>query len=487
MKILLLNPPAENVLPEYPDEKGESYIDTDDFGLFPSLGMLYILSYLERNTSGHELFFKDCVAEQISHKALEGVISEIKPDVVGMTSFTVALVDVCQAARTVRKAAPQAHICLGGHHPISFPFQAARLKEFDSIVVGEGEVAFTKLVKALEEKGDITQIPGVYTSESIKKWIGKDFKDERFLWNVKVQPAYIEDIDSLPTPNRSYIKHINYQSTVGKTNKLATIITSRGCPYRCAFCSVPYKKYRSRSVSKVMDEVEECLKMGYKEFHFYDDLFNITPQKIIDFCNEIKKRELKFIWDFRGRVNTATRESLEKAKEAGCRMISFGVETGSDEGLKILNKNTTVQKVKEVFRWARELKIKTIADFMIGLPSEKTRGDVLKNIDFLIELDPDYTQIAILGLYPHTEMYDKAVEKGLVKDDKWEKFSLNPSTDYCIDHWEEFLSTRELVELQKIAYKKYYLRLPYVTRSIINTESFYEFITKAKASLKLIS
>lgn len=487
MKILIINPPAENVLPEYPDEQGNSYIDTDDFGLFPPLGVLYVLSYLKNNTIGHELFFKDCVAEKISHEELEKVISDIKPDVVGITSFTVALVDVCKAAGTVRKVVPQAHICLGGHHPISFPFQAARLKEFDSIVVGEGEVPFTELVKTLENKGDITRIPGIYTAESIKKWIGKDFKDERFLWNVKVCPVYIEDIDSLPTPDRSYIKHINYRSTVGKTDKLTTIITSRGCPHRCIYCNVPYKKYRSRSIGKVMDEVEGCLKMGYREFHFYDDLFNITPQKVLDFCGEVRRRNLKFIWDFRGRVNTATRESLEKAKEAGCRMISFGVETGSDEGLKMLNKNTTVRKVKEVFQWCKDLKIKTIADFMIGLPFEKTREDVLKNIDFLIELDPDYAQIAILCLYPHTEVYDQAVRKGLLKDGKWEEFSLNPAMDYSIDHWTEFLSTKELVELQKIAYKKYYLRLPYMIRSVLNTESLYEFATKGKAALKLIS
>lgn len=486
MKILMLNPPSENTLPEFPDDQGESYIQTEDFGYFPPLGALYVLSYLEKHTTGHDLYFKDCVAEKIKHKDLDRVIKEIQPDVVGITSFTISLVDVCYAAKTIRAIVPRAHICLGGHHPIAFPFQAAKLKEFDSIVVGEGEKAFYELVTALEQKQDITQICGVYTSESIEKWRGSSYNDKRFLSNVMVPPAYIDDIDSLPIPNRSFIKHIDYKSIVGVTNKLATIITSRGCPYKCTFCDVPYKQYRKRSIQKVVDEVAVCLQMGYKEFHFYDDLFNITPEKVIEFCDEIEKRRMQFPWDFRGRVNTVTKESLVRAKRAGCRMISFGVETGSDEGLKILNKGITIKRIKEVFQWCRELKIKTIADFMIGLPFEKSKEDILKNIDYLIEIDPDYPQIAILCLYPNTKIYQQAVGKGLADKNKWEEFSLKPSTDFKIDHWQEFLSTRELVELQKEGYKKCYLRPSYILRSVLSTRSFYEFKAKAKGALKLL-
>lgn len=486
MKILILNPPSENTLPEFPDEHGESYIDTEDFGYFPPLGALYVLSYLEKHTTGHDLFFKDCVAERIKQKDLAGYINQIQPDVVGITSFTIAMIDICYAAKTIREIVPRAHICLGGHHPIAFPFQAAKLQEFDSIVVGEGEKAFLQLVTALEQKQDITQIRGVYTSESIKIWHGISFHDNLFLSNVMVPPAYEDDIDSLPIPNRAFIRHIDYKSIVGVTNKLATIITSRGCPYKCIFCDVPYKQYRKRDIVKVVDEVAICLQMGYKEFHFYDDLFNITPERVIEFCDEIEKRELKFPWDFRGRVNTVTKESLSRAKEAGCRLISFGVETGSDAGLKFLQKGITISRIKEVFQWCRELGIKTIADFMIGLPFERNKHDVLKNIEFLIDLDPDYPQIAILCLYPNTKIFQQAVEKGLINKNKWEDFSLNPSKDFKIDHWEEFMSIKELVNLQKEGYKRFYLRPSYVLRNIISTRTLYEFKAKTKGALKLL-
>ena len=141
--------------------------------------------------------------------------AEIKPDIVAVTSFTVSMVDVVIAARSIRKILPNVHLCLGGHHPIAFPFEAASLPEFDSIVVGEGENAFTELVKAIEDKKPFTDIMGVYTKDSIQKYRNTTLKDHRFLNKVKVPPAYIDDIDSLPIPNREYIKGIKYSSTVG--------------------------------------------------------------------------------------------------------------------------------------------------------------------------------------------------------------------------------------------------------------------------------
>lgn len=486
MKILFINPPDENTLAEYPDEDGDEFLGSDDFGYFPPLGLLYVLSYLEANTTGHELFFKDCVAEKISHEMLGPMVRAIQPDVVGITSFTISLIDVLLVARKVRAMVPHAHICLGGHHPIAFPLEAALLPEFDSTVVGEGEIAFTELIQALETGKEITGITGVYTQQSIQEWQENAFQDKRFLTTVTVPPAYVQDLDALPIPNRNYIKHTNYKSTVGITGNLATIISSRGCPYQCTFCDVPYKRYRSRSIALVLDEVEACLAMGYQEFHFYDDLFNITAKKVIAFCDEVERRKLHFIWDFRGRVNNVTKESLIRAKKAGLRMVSFGVETGTDTGLKALKKGVTTNQFREVFSWCRELGIKTIADYMIGLPFERSKEDIERNIDFLLELDPDYAQVGILCLYPNTPLYEDAIAKGFFPADKWNKFAVNPSTDFKIDHWEEFLTTGELVQMQKNAYKRFYLRPKYIIRNILSTRTFYEFMAKAKGVLQLL-
>jgi len=487
MKVLFVNPPDELKLVQAPDEDGNSYLDSDDYGNFPPLGLLYLLSYLEKHDPEHEIYFKDCIAERISHAEFAEVVRQIKPDVVGLTSFTISMVDVCKAAETVREIQPNAFIVLGGHHPIAFPHEAAQLPHFDCTVVGEGEIAFAQIMDALKtgDREKIPSITGVYTRESIKEWETKHVEDRRLLKSVNVPVAYIDNIDALPIPNRKYIQHIDYNSIVGKHKKLATILSTRGCPYLCTFCDVPYKKYRTRTMCKVVDEIEVCLGMGYKEFHFYDDLFNITSQKVIDFCDEVERRGLKFTWDFRGRVNAVSRESLRRAKRAGCRMISFGVETGSNEGLKYLKKGTTVEKVSAVFGWCREMGILTIADFIIGFPFERTREDVLKNLAFLKSLDPDYALVSVLMTLPNTPLYEEAVQKGLVPKDKWSNFAKNPTRNFEITHWEEHLSMKELFELKQHVYRSFYLRPKKVVRSVLQTRSWFEFYSKVRGVFRL--
>lgn len=489
MRILLLNPPAENGVSEYADrtspaERGA--VEVEDFGSFPPLGLLYILSALRKKFPEHELHFLDCVAEGIRQSDLAGRIVSLDPDVVGMTSFTMSLVDVCQAARTIRSVIPRVHLSLGGHHVIAFPVEAAELPEFDSVVVGEGEEAFPALVEALETGGDITTIPGVYTRDSIRTCSGRAYDDPRFLASIVVPPAYVQDIDQLPFPDRSVIRHLNYRSIVGASDNLATMVSSRGCPCRCTYCDVPFKVYRQRALPSVADEIRECLELGYGEIHFYDDLFNITPERVIAFCDEVTRRGYRFDWDFRGRVNTVTRESLVRARAAGCRMISFGVETGSDEGLLLLKKNTTTEQVRSVFRWCRELGILTIADFMIGLPFERSADDVRRNVDFLLSLDPDYAQFSVLSLFPHTELFADAARRGLIAPERWNEFARNPQPGFWIDHWEEHLPMKELLRLQQESYRRFYLRPRYIWRSLLSTCSWHEFRSKLAGALKLI-
>lgn len=486
MKILILNPPAENTVIENPDEAGDEFLESDDFGDFPPLGALYVLSHCEKHTNGHEFFFHDCVGERITHKDLPQIISDIRPDVVGITSFTISLVDICMAAQTIRAIVPDVHLCLGGHHPIAYPFEAAHLPQFDSIVVGEGEVAFMELINALEKNDNFDHITGVYTAQSIEKFRNKTYRDKRFLARVQVPSGYVEEIDTITIPDRKYIRHIKYQNILGVTDNLATILSSRGCPYQCTFCDVPIKSYRQRDVDLVLDEVEECMRLGYTEFRFYDDLFNINEEKIIEFCDAVERRNMKFTWDFRGRVNGVTLHSLERAKKIGLRMIAFGVETGTDEGLEHLKKATTTEKIKDAFRWCRQLGILTVADYMLGLPTECDPQDVMNNVDFLIKLDPDYAQFSILTLYPNTQIYDEAVAEGLIKPERWQEWARNPKPGFIVDHWDQHMSHSKISELQKKAYKRFYFRPKYILRSILKTRSLYEFSSKAGGALKLM-
>ena len=303
-------------------------------------------------------------------------------------------------------------------------------------------------------------------------------RDRRFLQSVMVPPAYVDDLEDIPIPSRKYIRHIKYHSTVGVTGNLATIITTRGCPYLCTFCDVPYKKYRQRNVESVLDEVQQCLDMGYDEFHFYDDLFNVNAKKVSEFCDAIERRGMSFAWDFRGRVNAVTRETLVQAKNVGLRQISFGVESGTDEALKALKKGTTVAQVDQAFRWCREIGIRTVADYIIGFPFEKSPAEVRKSIDFLINLDPDFTLINVLQLLPNTGLYKQAVAEGIIEDKLWEKFALNPTREFRVAHWDKHMTPKQLFTLRREAYRRFYLRPKYIFRSITQTRTLHELFVK---------
>lgn len=488
MRILLINPPDQYTIREWTCDGYEEFIEVKDFGRYPPLGLLYVISYLDEHTEGHELSLIDCVAEELTHEALRPRLEALRPDIVGITSFTLSLIDCCEVARAVRRIVPDAHICLGGHHPIGFPFEAAQLPEFDSIVVGEGEIAFTELVGRIERGEPFTDIKGVYTKESIEVYRESPVTDRRLLHSVTVPAAYVEDLDSLPIPNRKWIQHIRYFNPIGRGRNMATIISSRGCPFQCTYCDVPFKRYRKVAASRVLDEVEHCLSLGYNEFHFYDDLFNITPARLIEFCDEVERRGVKFSWDFRGRVNGVDRESLVRAKRAGCWMISFGVETGTDEGLKKIKKATTTAKVREAFDLCRELGIVTVADFMIGFPFERTKADIRRSIDYLLELDPDYTLLAILMLLPGTELYRDGVEHGQVDPQKWIEFSLNPTPEmnFKVDYWTEHLSVEELIEMRKEAYRRFYMRPKYMIRTALAVRSVHELERRARGLFTLL-
>jgi radical SAM superfamily enzyme YgiQ (UPF0313 family) len=368
-----------------------------------------------------------------------------------------------------------------------FPKEAVELQNIDSIILGDGEKAFCQLAKALAAGVSIEEITGVYTKNSIFKYLNASNNKNLLLYDLDLIPAYTDNLDELPFPARRLISHLEFFSTVGVSKKFTTIVSSRGCPYHCTFCDVPHKKYRSRSIKNIVDEIEDCIKQGYEEFHFYDDMFNITPTRIIEFSNEVLSRKLKFTWDFRGRVNTITKESLQIAKKAGLSMVSFGVETGTDEGLKYIKKETTVALIKNAFKICNDLKIKTVADYMLGFQFEKTKEDIKKSIDFCISIKPTYAVFSVLSLYPKTPVYYEAIEKKLIDPTRWEKFCKNPTKDFYIDYWEEFFTRKELLDMQQEAFERFFLRPRYILKSILDLRSIDELKIKIRGFFRLLA
>lgn len=468
MKILLINPPDFHAInsnvPQFVNE---------ETGLYPPLGLMYVAAYAEKNTD----FEIEILDAQVEKNGYDNIGKEIKlrnPDVIGIQTMTFTLIDAILVAKLAKKINSKIHVCLGGPHVSIYPEETINLAGVDSIVLGEGEYTFTDLINSLEKGGDLSKIKGIMYKENgkVKKTEPKDF---------------IEDLDALPFPSRDLLPYKKYYSVLAKRIPITTMMTSRGCPYKCIFCDRPHlgKAFRARGSESVVNEMQECIKIGINEIFIYDDTFSISKKRVLEICDEILNRNLKIGWDIRARVDTVDEKILTKLKEAGCERIHYGVESGTSEILKVLRKGIRLDQVERVFKMTKEIGITTLAYFMIGNPTE-TKEQIMETIKFARKINPDYAHFALTTPFPGTDLYQMGIEKGIFKNDYWREFAKNPEINFTPKLWEEILSREELIEFLKHAYKSFYIRPSYLLREIIEIKSWSEFKRKTKAGAKLI-
>ncbi len=466
MRVLLIYPPRLHIVrPSLPK------VAEEDQGAKPPLGLLYIAAYLLRNTD-HEILILDTQAEKLTYSDIEKRIAEINPDIIGISVVTYMLYDSLRVAEIAKKVNPKIHVNLGGPHLSIYPDETLALEPVDSVTVGDGEVSFTALVEDLAKGGAGDNIPGVFTRN-----YGRP---------IDFSPAFfIRELDELPFPARDLLPQELYTSVFTSGTLGSTIITSRGCPNRCIFCQLSRNKLRLRSPQNVVDEIELCLKAGISEIDIYDDTFNISVERVVEFCEEILKRGLKFSWSFRARVNKVSRPMLDLAKKAGCIRIQYGVESGSSKIIDIMNKRITLEQVSTAFKLTREAGITTFAYFMLGSPGE-TRSEIEETIRFSRALKPDFVSYSVTTPWPGTEMYRMGLEKGLYEKDYWLEFAKAPEPDYSPRFWDENFSPAELFQIQERALRGFYFRPAYLVKSVVKLRSWSEFKSKARAGLSLL-
>ncbi|NQT25385.1 cobalamin B12-binding domain-containing protein [candidate division KSB1 bacterium] len=468
MQVLLINPPSENeIIGNNPE------IIEEERGNNPPLGLLYIAGYLEVN-SDYTVRVLDCQVEELTYPQIETRLSQMDFDVVGMTAMSFTLLDVMKTIHIVKQINPNACIVLGGPHPHLFPNETLALDGVDFVILGEGEKTFLELLHNLEKPDELFKIPGIV------------FRSGNQIINTG-NPPFIEDLDALPFPARHLTPYQKYDSLLAKRTPVTIMMTSRGCPYQCAFCDRPQlgKRFRARSTLNVVDEIEACIKMGIHEFIMYDDTFTVKKDRAKGICDEIVRRKLDIGWDIRARVDTIDEELLIKLKQAGCRGIHYGVEAGTEKILKVLNKGITLDCVEEVFRMTRKHGLMTLAYFMIGSPGE-TREDILQTFAFSRKLDADFVHMTILTPFPGTKIYFDGMSSGIIDRDYWREFAENPTHDFIPPHWNENFTLDELRELLVYGYKQFYTRPGYILKRLVKVESFGELKRKVKAGIKVI-
>lgn len=324
----------------YP-QSNYSYVDTrknnDTFrGLAPPLGLLYIAKMLENDGDSVEIL--DFSAEPFEEQKLIDAVKNA--DVVGMTVLSFSLLNSVEIVKVIKKVKPQIKVIIGGPHCTLFPKKALKETVADISVQGDGESIILDIKKAITGKIDFSEICGIYYRENDEIKNGLPLK-------------LIEDIDSIPFPTRHLVNKYNYGTEYNpniKKGEFTSIITSRGCPFNCKFCSrnsISMKTFRIRSTRNILEEIKNLSEMGYKYVSFADDSFIENKKQAIELFEGIIKEQydMKFIITA-ARVNSADEELFKKMKKAGVTYIQFGLESGNQDVLDFYNKKTTLDKIR---------------------------------------------------------------------------------------------------------------------------------------------
>lgn len=393
MKILLLQPP---------NQKGKGW----GYYWLPS-NIAGLASVLEENGYRSQVKIVDLLWNYDFHGVRE-LLEEHVPDVVGITCVTNIRMNAFRLARMVRSACPNAAIIMGGMYITNMYEQVLMNQEVDIAVIGEGEATLLDLVRSLETGTPVEEVEGIALR-----------REDRV---IRTPPRpFIQDLDSLPLP-AYHLLDLKSMENYRDTDFVYDLVLSRGCPFQCLFCSTRTQwgsSYRSFGVKKVGDLIEHLLSSFQTDFIVLnDDTFSLKEERIVGICQEILNRGLKFEWYARTRVDLISRESLVWMKKAGCKVVSYGVESGSPRILKNINKKTHLKDIVNTFKMTREVGIITDATIMVGNPGEDA-STVKETERLLEEIRPGNLDVGLPILWPGTGLYELAKKQNLIDDDYW--------------------------------------------------------------------
>lgn len=445
----------------------------EDIGAFPPIGLSYLAGYLAEKT-GHQVEILDAVAERLTYDQIAERILAFKPDMVGSTAFTPTFYGNLVLAKLVKKLRPDCYVCLGGiRHVKMFLEETLSHPEIDFVVRGEGEEIFAHLLNALENKTPLAGVNGISYKAG-----GRVFSPG--------PDGYLKDINEHPMPAFDLLPLHLYHNRIGSGKKIGTISTSRGCPYDCTFCDRPYRSFRSYSTERILEEVGHHYKQGVREFVFFDDMFNITPDRTIGISDALAEHYPDIVWSFRGRADRINEDVIKSIKRSGCTQVMFGLEATTNKDLAAIRKKITVEKFMHGVALCKKAGIKTSANFILGLPTHTSREDIVQLSRFSVECGIDYAQFNILVPYAGTEIYDDAVARKLIPGDFWSNYVRDPQPNAFIPVSEEHLSRDELSRLLKMCYQRFYLTPSKVLARVLEVRSLSEFRMKFIGFLTII-
>jgi magnesium-protoporphyrin IX monomethyl ester (oxidative) cyclase len=425
MKVLLIQPPY-------------IILKTESRFCHPPLGLAYLAAVLEK---GHDVQILDCIAEGfenvnildkdfkrygLSEDKIKRSIQEINPDVVGVSNlFTAQAEEAHRICRIAKEADPSIVTIMGGAHPSAMPELTFRDSNVDFIVIGEGEITLKHLLETIEKGKDVNKIKGVAYRE-----------DEKVLANIK--DKFIDDLDSLPFPLWKKFplkKYFTINTPHGanlKRSPFLPVITSRGCPNHCTFCSVHNiwgRKSRKRSADNVLSELEYIVsEFGVKEILFEDDNLTLDKERAKAIFKGIIDRNFDLTWSTPNGLSPMTLddELLELMKESGCHSISVAIESGDERVIReVIKKPLNLERVEPVLKKAKQLGLEISVFFVVGMPGEQ-KEELERTFRMARNLPVDHINFFFATPLPGTELFDICVKEHLIDESlDFRKFKSN--------------------------------------------------------------
>ncbi len=444
LKVALINPPQHTRYPQ------------------PPVGLALIAAIAEK--AGHSVKLIDTNALNLSPEDTVALASGA--EAAGITAMTPTIGPALEIARCLKQENPGLTIIMGGAHPTLLPQETLMASPaVDVIVRGEGDDTIIELLRAIEEKRNFEGVAGI------------SFRSGEKIVHTPERTSAV-DMDSLPFPAFHLLPWQKYRPHPphGMAMPFAAIVTSRGCPYRCAYCSKPVfgSRFRAQSPARVVDEIIYLKeKFGVREIAFYDDTFTLDKKRAGDIAEMIIEKGLKIAWTCETRVNLVDKELLKTMKKSGCYAIAYGIESASPEIVKILQKDITIGQVESAVRATREAGIQVVGYFMLGSPGE-TPETIRQTIDFARKLRVDFAQFSVTTPFPGTELYDIYM-RGRQESPAWESFIYagtdNPTTPVFES---DNLTRDDLKDWTRRAYRAFYLRPSYVWQRLRRCTSWGE-------------
>lgn len=471
-KVLLFYPPVGFF--QRGEDRCQANIEGSTSGSLRACNDLGYMAAVFQNF-GYEAKIMDYPAEKMEWEDYIKDLKEFKPDIIVMSITTATIEKDMQAFQLAKELYPEIITITKGAHFLSSSSKELNqngYKAMDYAISGEAEFIIGDLIKALENNEPLENIGGIYYWNEDRTGILKTF-----------QPKFREDLDSLPFPARNLMNNGLYKRPdTGKP--MATISVSRGCPSSCIYCLTPAvsgRKLRKRTSKNIVDEIQECVeKHGINEFFFKADTFTIDKKFVTEVCEDIMARGLKINWGANSRVKPLDFETLKLMKKAGCWLVAFGIESGSEESLRKMKKGATKEEAKQAVKWAKQAGLKTYAYYLFGFPWE-TREHVEETVKFAKELDCDYVEFHIVVPFEGTELYKEIYGTELLEQSATGHDSfVNPITKT------RYLSTEELLQLKNRALKEVCLNPSYVIRTLKNIKSISELLNYAKFGIRMI-